>query len=139
MYVAEALRLRYFFIGRPPKCHHAPSGDHFEEAFFVRRPYVAAVDAHRDRAIGRGLFLGLHSLAVEQVELPLLSSSSSILWAVAWTCRRIVSWLVSTGNTLGATAQAQYRVGEGILLGVTDKGSLRSDGSLASRGADRGA
>lgn len=61
------------FVGRPPKRHHAPPGDHLEEAFLVRRPHVATVDAHRDRTVGRVLFFLLPLLTVEQVELTFLS------------------------------------------------------------------
>jgi hypothetical protein len=41
------------------------AGDHLEEAMLVCCPHLAAVDAHRDRAIGWRLLFPIHPLVVE--------------------------------------------------------------------------
>ena len=43
----------YFAIIFPPKSDDAFARDHFEPSLLVRRPNVTAIDAHRDRTIGR--------------------------------------------------------------------------------------
>src|SRR6202035_3435299 len=49
----ETLRRGYFALIVPPKSDHAFARDHFKPSLLVRRPNVTAIDAHRDRTIGR--------------------------------------------------------------------------------------
>jgi len=69
----ETLRPGYFALIVSPKSDHAFARDHFEPSLPMRRPNVAAIDAHPDRTIGQGLSFPLLFRALEPIELALLT------------------------------------------------------------------
>jgi hypothetical protein len=73
LHEAKALRRGHLSSILAPESNHALARDHFKTPLFMRRPHVAAIDAHRDRTVRQSLLLPLVFRAVEHIQLSLFA------------------------------------------------------------------